>query len=128
MVTRIIDEAFARRENSRRAKLTNALLATAFAGILALAVAGYTALRSDIRSIDAKIQNVEVNLQGQITALDTSLREEIARVETSRRTEMQEFRSEVFSVLLDHTDRLARLEEGLTNLGQRVTGIEEGLR
>ena len=122
-VTRIIDEAFARRENSGRAKLTSALLATTCAGILALAATGYAGLRSDIRALDTKIDNVEINLRTEIARSESGLRAEIKavdtkieNVETSLRTEIQEFRSEVFTVLLDHTNGLARIEERLTRV------------
>ncbi len=54
---------------------------------------------------------METSLRDEIGSLETSLRDEIG----SLRTEVHDFRTEVGTVLLDHAERLARIEALLLN-------------
>ena len=94
MVRQIVDEALGRREQPRRSKLASSMLVALTAGILALAAAGYAALRSDMRDMRSEIVT------------------EIARINAT---------------LLDHTDRLARIETRLDGVETRLGGVERRL-
>ena len=75
------------------------------------AVTAFNTLRSDIMS-------VRTELTGEIGSLRTEMKGEIASVRTeiaSVRTELREFRTEVSTVLLDHAERLARIETLILN-------------
>ena len=89
-------------QSARPAWQTSLLIALA-AALIAAATAGYIALRADIATLGT-------SLRTEIANAESSLRTEIAAVENSLRTEMQTGFREVNATLLDHTDRLARLE------------------
>lgn len=128
LLARLVAQAVAAQSRPRRSALLIALATTIAAGLIAVAAAGYTALRADITALHAEINNVETRLRAEINDLETvlraeingveeRLRAEINSVETGLRAEIQdlreeirEFRAEVNSTLLDHTERLARLE------------------
>lgn len=76
------------------------IIAALIASLTLAAVTGFNTIRSDIG------------------ALRTEMRDEIASVRTeiaSVRTELHEFRTEVTTVLLDHAERLARIETLILN-------------
>ena len=108
-----------------RSAWQTSLLVTLAGALIAAATAGYFSLRGDIatlgtslrteiaaveESLRTEIAAVDASLRAEIAAGDASLRTEIAAVEESLRTEMQTGFREVNAILLDHTDRLARLE------------------
>lgn len=68
------------------------------------AVTAFNTLRSDIVS-------VRTELRDEISSAETGLRDEVG----SLRTELHDFRTEVRAVLLDHAERLARIEALLLN-------------
>ena len=77
------------------------------------------ALRTEMRD---EIAAVRSDLGGEIASLRTEMREEIAAVGT----DLDDFRAEVGTVLLDHTDRLARLEALILN-GALDAGPQPGV-
>ena len=91
-INEAVAQAIAAHMRPQRARWQMMLAGTLLAGLLALAGIAYSTLRSDI------------------TALGTELRADIKSVETNLRAEMREEFARVHMVLLDHTDRLARLE------------------
>ncbi|WP_419553923.1 hypothetical protein [Candidatus Poriferisodalis sp.] len=99
LLAKLVAQAVAAQSRPWRSALLTALATTILAGLIAVAAAGYTALRADITALRVEISGVE-----------TGLRSEIDDLETRLRTEIQDFRAEVNATLLDHTDGLARLE------------------
>ena len=75
------------------------LFAAAVTLVVALLVVQLTAINAGIASLDTKIDNVEARLDAKID-----------KVEANLRAEMQAGFREINAILLDHTDRLARLE------------------
>ncbi len=69
-----------------------------------------TELRSEIGDLRSEVATLETSLRGEIATLGTELRSEMDTLETGLRGEMQAGFREVNATLLDHTDRLARLE------------------
>ena len=65
-----------------------------------------TGLRGEIGGLRSEMDTLETSLRGEIATLGTELRGEIGDL----RSEMQAGFREVNATLLDHTDRLARLE------------------
>ncbi|WP_419944400.1 hypothetical protein [Candidatus Poriferisodalis sp.] len=63
-----------------------------------------------LNAMNHNIDSLSRDLRNEISGVETSLRNEISGVETSLRAEMQAGFREVNATLLDHTDRLARLE------------------
>ncbi|MCY4164250.1 MAG: hypothetical protein OXE93_08605 [bacterium] len=117
-----IHQGSARREISLNtvAILFGGIVTALFGGIVGLMMWQFSELGD---RIDANGARIEAN-SARIDNLGTELRAEIARVETSLRAEMQaeigSLRSEmqagfaeINAVLLDHTDRLARIETAL---------------
>lgn len=80
------------------------IIAALIASMTLAAVTAFNTLRSDIIS-------VRTGLRDEISSVETSLRDEIG----SLRTELHDFRTEVGAVLLDHAERLARIEALLLN-------------
>ncbi len=79
----------------------------------------FASVRDEIRSVDTGLR---AEMRAEIGSLRTELRDEIGSVETglraeigSLRTELHDFRTEVGTVLLDHAERLARIEAMLLN-------------
>ena len=114
------------------------IIAALIASMTLAAVTAFNTLRSDIISVRTElrdeIRSVETGLRDEIAAVRTELRDEIGSVETglraemraeigSLRTELHDFRTEVGAVLLDHAERLARIEalllNGTTGSGQQ---------
>ena len=95
LLAKLVAQAVAAHNRPRRSALLTALATTIVAGLVAVAAAGYTALRADVTALHAEISGVEARLRVEMHDF---------------RAEMQDFRAEVNSTLLDHTDRLARLE------------------
>ena len=102
------------------------IIAALIASMTLAAVTAFNTLRSDIVSVRTElrdeIRSVETGLRDEIAAVRTELRDEIGSVETglraeigSLRTELHDFRTEVGAVLLDHAERLARIEALLLN-------------
>ena len=84
------------------------IIAALIASMTLAAVTAFNTLRSDIISVRTELRD-EIN--GEIGSLRTELRDEIG----SLRTELHDFRTEVGAVLLDHAERLARIEALLLN-------------
>ncbi len=80
------------------------IIAALIASMTLAAVTASNTLRSDIVS-------VRTGLRNQISSVETGLRDEIG----SLRTELHDFRTEVGAVLLDHAERLSRIEALLLN-------------
>ncbi len=91
------------------------IIAALIASMTLAAVTAFNTLRSDIISVRTElrdeIRSVETGLRDEIAAVRTELRDEIG----SLRTELHDFRTEVGAVLLDHAERLARIEALLLN-------------
>lgn len=91
---------------AQRRSLLVPVLSTAcaalIAGVLGLAVVGFNTLRDDIRFLDAKIDS-------RFGELDAKIDSQIGML----RDDMDERFGEVNAILLDHTERLARIETGL---------------
>ena len=102
LLARLVAQAVAAQSRPRRSALLTGLATTIVAGLIAVAAAGYTALRADITALHAEINGVE----------------------TSLRAEIQDFRAEVNATLLDHTDRLARLETTSQQHTEQLTHLE----
>ena len=83
-----VERAIAAHLRSRRAGWQTVVIGVLAAGLIALAGVAYSTLRSDMTAMRAE-------LGSEIDGLRAEMREEFARVH---------------AVLLDHTDRLARLE------------------
>ena len=96
---------------------------TAFNTLRSDIISVRTELREEIRSVEtglraemrAEIGSVETGLRAEMSSLETSLRAEMRAEIGSLRTELHDFRTEVGAVLLDHTERLARLEALIQN-------------
>ena len=121
-----IHQGSARREISLNtvAILFGGIVTALFGGIVGLMMWQFSELGDRIDANGARIDNLGTELRAEITAVETSLRAEIKaeidRVETSLRSEMQAGFAEIHAVLLDHnavlldhTDRLARIETAL---------------
>ncbi len=106
------------------------IIAALIASMTLASVTAFNTLRSDIISVRTElrdeIRSVETGLRDEIAAVRTELRDEIGSAETglraemraeigSLRTELHDFRTEVGAVLLDHAERLARIEALLLN-------------
>ena len=102
------------------------IIAALIASMTLAAVTAFNTPRSDILSVRTElrdeIRSAETGLRDEIAAVRTELRDEIAAVRTglraeigSLRTELHDFRTEVSAVLLDHAERLARIEALLLN-------------
>ncbi len=100
------------RARQRRALFGQTAAVTIIAALIAsmtlAAVMAFNTLRSDILSVRTELRE-EIN--GEIGSLRTEMRDEIG----SLRTELHDFRTEVGAVLLDHAERLARIETLLLN-------------
>ena len=100
------------RRRERRPLLGQTAAVTIIAALIAAmtlaTITAFNTLRSDIISVRTELRD---ELTGEIGSLRTEMREEIASV----RTELREFRTEVSTVLLDHTERLARIEALILN-------------
>ena len=102
LLAKLVAQAVTAHSRPRRSALLIALATTVVAGLVAVAAAGYTALRADL----------------------TALHTEVNGVETRLRVEIQDFRAEVNATLLDHTDRLARLETASQHHTDRLARLE----
>ncbi len=74
--------------------------------LVALVTVLFSIIISQINSLGNRIENLDTQLSSEIS----NLRTEMNNLETSLRTEMQAGFAEINAILLDHTDRLARLE------------------
>lgn len=87
------------------------------AGMFVLAAVGFNALRSDIQALDAritaKITALDTKIDTEIAGLDAKITALDAKIDTQigmLRHDMNEGFAQVNAILLDHTERLARLE------------------
>ena len=90
-----VERAIAAHLRSRRAGWQTAVVGVLAAGLIALAGVAYSTLRSDMTAMRAEIAGLRTEMRSEIGGL---------------RAEMQAGFAQVHAVLLDHTDRLARLE------------------
>ena len=115
--------------------MQSAVLATIIAalivGVFSFAVVGFNVMRNDIDSVRSDIDSVRTDLRSDIAAVRTDLRSEISSEIAAVRRDMEagftriderfaqvderfaqvdERFTGIESVLLDHTDRLARIE------------------
>ena len=112
------------------------IIAALIASLTLAAVTGFNTIRSDIgalrtemrdefASVRTEIASVRTEMRDEFASVRTEMRDEIASVRTeiasvrteiaSVRTELHEFRTEVTAVLLDHAERLARIETLILN-------------
>ena len=112
-----VERAIAAHLRSRRAGWQTAVVGVLAAGLIALAGVAYSTLRSDMTAMRAEISGLRTEMQSEIGGLRSEMRAEIADLRTEMRAEIAALRAEmqaefaqVHAVLLDHTDRLARLE------------------
>ena len=84
------------------------IIAALIASMTLAAVTAFNTLRSDIVSVRTEVRD-------EIGSVEASLRDEMRAEIGSLRTEMHDFRTEVGAVLLDHAERLARIEALLLN-------------
>ena len=124
LLAKLVAQAVAAQNRPWRSALLTASATTILAGLIAVAAAGYTALRADITAMRAELSGVETGLRAEIGDVDARLSAEIDGLETRLRTEIQEFRAEVNASLLDHTDRLARLETDSQHHTERLARLE----
>ena len=114
------------RASRRRPFLGPTAAATIIAALIAsmtlAAVTAFNTLRSDILSVRTELRDEIGTVRAEIGSLETNLRAEIGSVRAemraeigSLRTELHDFRTEVGTVLLDHAERLARIEALLLN-------------
>ena len=114
--------------------------AALIAGVLGLAVVGFNTLRDDIRSLDAKIDTQIGSVRGEIGMLRNDMHAEIGMLRDDMHAEIGMLRDdmhaeigmlrddmnarfgEVNAVLLDHTERLARIE---TTLGVEPRPVQQ---
>ncbi len=98
---------------AQRRSLLVPVLSTAcaalIAGVLAMAVVGFNTLRDDMRSLDAKIETQIGKLDAKIDTQIGMLRDDM----NARFAQVDERFGEVNAILLDHTERLARIETTL---------------
>ena len=90
-----VERAIAAHLRSRLAGWQTAVVGVLAAGLIALAGAAYTTLRADMTALRGEMQAEFGAARAEMGALRAEMREEFALVHM---------------VLLDHTDRLARLE------------------
>ena len=95
------------------------IIAALIASMTLAAVTAFNTLRSDIISVRTEVRDeigsVEASLRDEIGSVETGLRDEMRDGIGSLRAELHDFRTEVGTVLLDHTERLARLEALILN-------------
>ncbi len=95
------------------------IIAALIASMTLAAVTAFNTLRSDIISVRTELRDeiaaVRTELRDEIGSVDTGLRAEMRAEIGSLRTELHDFRTEVGAVLLDHAERLARIEALLLN-------------
>ena len=94
-IDRAVAQAIAAHLRSRRASWQTAVIGVLAAGLIALAGVAYSTVRADMTAMRAEIGGLRTEMRSEIGGLRAEMREEFARVHM---------------VLLDHTDRLARLE------------------
>lgn len=104
-----VAQGLASQQRARRSPLLISLAAALVAGLLAMAAAGYVALRADMSALHQ--QNLE--LHQAIIDLETRLRADVTDMESRLRAEFNELRAETNATLLEHTAQLARLETAL---------------
>lgn len=102
-IDRAVAQAIAAHLRSRRAGWQTAVIGVLAAGLIALAGVAYSTLRADMTAMRTEIS---AEISAEIGGLRTEMRSEIG----SLRAEMREEFARIHMVLLDHTDRLARLE------------------
>ncbi len=98
------------------------LIAALLGGIFALLVWQFGALNDSIDHLSARIDSQGAELRAEMDTLRTDLRSEMDTLRTDLRSEIGQLRTEmqagfrsVNETLLDHTDRLARLEAAPAN-------------
>lgn len=101
-----VERAIAAHLRSRRAGWQMAVVGVLAAGLIALAGVAYSTLRSDMTAMRSEMRAEFGMLREEIDDVEVRLRVEIGDL----RAEMQAGFAQVNLVLLDHTDRLARLE------------------
>ncbi len=101
-----------------RRELSLGAVVTLFGGLATTLLGALIGLMMwQFNSLSDRIDNLGIELRGEIAQQGSDLRGEIAQLESELRaeigdlrTEMQAGFAEITVVLLDHTDRLARLE------------------
>ena len=101
-----VERAIAAHLRSRRAGWQTVVIGVLAAGLIALAGVAYSTLRSDMTAMRSEMRAEFGMLREEIDDVEVRLRVEIGDL----RAEMQAGFAQVNLVLLDHTDRLARLE------------------
>ena len=91
------------------------LVAALLGGMFALLVWQFGALNNSIEGLGARIDNQGAELRAEMDTLRTELRSEIRAEIGHLRAEMQAGFRSINETLLDHTDRLARLEAAIAS-------------
>ncbi len=91
------------------------IVAALIASMTLAAVTAFNTLRSDIISIRTEMRDEFASVRDEIGSVETGLRAEMQAEIGSLRTELHDFRTEVGAVMLDHAERLARIEALLLN-------------
>ncbi len=86
------------------------LLTTLLGALIGLMMWQFSSLGSRIDAQGARIDSLRTELRAEIGGLRTELRTELHSEIGGLRAEMQAGFREINAILLDHTDRLARLE------------------
>ena len=94
------------------------LIAALLGGMFALMVWQFGALGDSIDSLSARIDSQGAELRAEMDSLRTELRSEISAEVGMLRAEMQAGFRSINETLLDHTDRLARLEATIADPAQ----------
>ena len=115
-------------QRSMQSAVLATIIAALIVGVFSFAVVGFNVMRSDIDSVRtdlrSDIDSVRTDLRSDIAAVRTDLRSEISSEIAAVRRDMEagftriderfaqidERFARIESVLLDHTDRLARIE------------------
>ena len=91
------------------------LIAALIGGMFVLLVWQFGALNDSIDNLGARIDNQGAELRAEMDMLRTDLRSELRSEIGTLRGEMQAGFRSINDALLDHTDRLARLEAAVLN-------------
>ena len=116
------------------ASIIGALISVAGLALVSLVGWQVLSMNSQMSSLGDRIDGVRVEMNTKIDGLDTKIGKLDDKIDTKidtkigeLRTEMQAGFRQVNATLLDHTERLTRLEERVTGVETRLTSVEERL-
>jgi len=123
----------AKQTRPRTIPLPTAFTAAIIAGLFGMLYLGFDSLNgaiADLRDdmdtqigrldakIDTKIDELRTDMDTHIGTLRSDMNTQIGRLDAKIDTKIDELRSEFSAILLDHTDRLARIETHLEIIRQ----------